>query len=211
MIAAGALLMGGIFVILSLGDWLDRVARMFPMAVVRGVQLSVGLLFAKIAWGLVMTPQPSFDSQLAQPWLPLAALALFGLLLWQRRRIVLVVIVAALAAAAVLLALSPAVGVTLGPSAIELPSLSLDSFTTAFVLLVLPQLPLTFANSCIAPADAARTYFGAAGDRVTPGRLARTLGWPTSSRGRSVACRCAMAPVGSVRTTPSAHAPGALP
>ncbi len=176
VIASGALLMGVIFVALGLGDWLNRVARWFPMAVVRGVQLSVGLLFAKVAWGLVMTPQVSFDSQLAQPWLPIAALALFGLLLWQRRRVVLVVILAALATAVVLLALSPTAATALGPSAIQLPVLSVDSFATAFVLLVLPQLPLTLANSCIAPADAARTYFGPTGDRVTPGRLARTLG-----------------------------------
>lgn len=177
VIASGALLMGVIFVALGLGDWLNRVARLFPTSVVRGVQLSVGLLFAKVAWGLVMTPQASFDSQLAQPWLPLATVALFGLLLWQRRRVVLVVIIAALATAVVLLALSPAGTAALGPSVIQLPVLSVDSFATAFVLLVLPQLPLTLANSCIAPADAARTYFGAAGHTVTPGRLARTLGF----------------------------------
>ena len=43
-------------------------------------------------------------------------------------------------------------------------------------MLVLPQLPLTFANSCVATADAAREYFGAAAARVRPGRLAGTLG-----------------------------------
>ena len=40
----------------------------------------------------------------------------------------------------------------------------------------MPQLPLTFANSCIATADAARGYFGAAASRVTAGRLAVSLG-----------------------------------
>lgn len=44
------------------------------------------------------------------------------------------------------------------------------------MVLVLPQLPLTFANSCIATADAARGYFGAAASRVSAGRLAVTLG-----------------------------------
>jgi MFS superfamily sulfate permease-like transporter len=41
---------------------------------------------------------------------------------------------------------------------------------------VLPQFPLSFANSCLATADAARTYFGDAARRVHPGRLAITLG-----------------------------------
>jgi MFS superfamily sulfate permease-like transporter len=52
----------------------------------------------------------------------------------------------------------------------------LADFATALTLLVIPQLPLTFANSCLAPADAARQYFGDAARRVTPGRLAITLG-----------------------------------
>jgi SulP family sulfate permease len=46
----------------------------------------------------------------------------------------------------------------------------------AFTVLVLAQVPLTFANSCLAPADAARTYFGERAERVRPGRLASTLG-----------------------------------
>jgi len=44
---------------------------------------------------------------------------------------------------------------------------------SALTLLVIPQLPLTFANSCIATSDAARTYFGA---RIRPGQLATSLG-----------------------------------
>jgi sulfate permease, SulP family len=52
----------------------------------------------------------------------------------------------------------------------------MQAFTAAAIALVLPQLPLTFANSCLATADAARTYFGAAAERVWPGRLALTLG-----------------------------------
>jgi len=42
--------------------------------------------------------------------------------------------------------------------------------------LVLPQVPLSFANSCLATADTARTYFGDAARRVRPGRLAITIG-----------------------------------
>jgi MFS superfamily sulfate permease-like transporter len=47
---------------------------------------------------------------------------------------------------------------------------------TASIALVLPQVPLTFANSCLATADTARTYFGSAADRVRPGRFALSLG-----------------------------------
>jgi sulfate permease, SulP family len=64
----------------------------------------------------------------------------------------------------------------LGPSQLHLPDLSLQTFGTAALVLVLPQLPLTFANSCLATADAARTYFGERAARVRPGRLALSLG-----------------------------------
>jgi MFS superfamily sulfate permease-like transporter len=37
-------------------------------------------------------------------------------------------------------------------------------------------VPLSFANSCLATADAAKTYFGERAARVKPGRLATTFG-----------------------------------
>ena len=47
-IAAGALLMGGTFIVLGASGLLDRVARVFPHPIIRGVQLSVGLLFCQL-------------------------------------------------------------------------------------------------------------------------------------------------------------------
>lgn len=55
-----------------------------------------------------------------------------------------------------------------------LPSTS--DFTSAFFLLVLPQLPLTLGNAVIATRDCAHKYFPAEGRRVTAGRLATTIG-----------------------------------
>lgn len=175
VIAAGALLMGVIFLLLGSGRLLDWVADKFPHAVVRGIQLSVGLLFAKVAWGLVTKPQGAFDGQLAVAWALPIAVVLLVLLLWLRARIVVAVVVAAMAVA-VWVTVAGGADLAVGPSAVSLPALTLESFTTAAVLLVLPQVPLTLANSCVAPADAARVYFGDAAVTVTPGRLARTLG-----------------------------------
>ena len=86
-IAAGALLMGVIFIVLGRFGVLDLVARGFPRALIRGVQLTVGLLFLEIAWGLVTDPPKSFhDHAIGQEWaLPLALLVLvaaFGLRRW---------------------------------------------------------------------------------------------------------------------------------
>lgn len=173
-IAAGALFMGTIFAVLGTTGWLDRVARIFPLPIIRGVQLSVGLLFCELAWKLTSAPPAAFADHV-QPvwWLVSGALAvmLAGLLMPRR---VVALLVALLTLVAILLAYHGALA--LGPSPIELPDLSTQAFLTASVVLVLPQLPLTFANSCLATADAARTYFGAGACRVRPGRLALSLG-----------------------------------
>jgi sulfate permease, SulP family len=66
-----------------------------------------------------------------------------------------------------------------GPSllALQLPGLpSAAAFTTAFVLLVIPQLPLTFGNAVVAVTDVARRTFGPDAAAVTPSRVCRTAG-----------------------------------
>lgn len=173
-IAAGALLMGAIFLVLGSTGLLDAAARVVPRPVVRGVQLCVGLLFLKVAWGLVHAPPAAFTDHDAGSGLMLAVglLVLVAALALRRHLISLLLI-----AVAVVAALIRAGGeLALGPSAIVAPDLSGELFWTALTLLVVPQLPLTFANSCVATADAARTYFGEQAARVRPGRLATSLG-----------------------------------
>jgi MFS superfamily sulfate permease-like transporter len=173
-IAAGALLMGAMFLLAGRLRILDVLARALPRALVRGVQLTVGLLFLKISWGLVTDPPKSFTSHaLDVRWaLPLGVLALVLALTLRRYAISI-----ALVGTGVVVALVLAGGqLELGPSALTLPSLNGGVLLTALTVLVLPQAPLSFANSCLATADAARVYFGKEGERVRPGRLATSFG-----------------------------------
>ena len=173
-IAAAALLMGAIFLVLGRVGLLDLAARAFPRAVIRGVQLTVGLLFLKIAWKLVADPPKSFAGHALRPGVavPLGAAVVAVALLARRYPISLLLV----GAGVTVMLVQAAPSASLGPSPIEVPSLGAATFWTAFTVLVLPQLPLTFTNSCIATADAARTYFGEAASRVRSGRLATTLG-----------------------------------
>ena len=170
VIAAGALLMGVVFVALGGLGLLDRAAGVFPGTVIRGVQLAVGLTFVRIAAGLVVDPPASFEHQPPGAVVAAATVVVVAVLLW-RPRLVLAVVLVALGVA---VALGARADEVLGPTPVAWPALDGAAFSTAAVLLVLPQLPLTFANSCLAPADAARTYFGPT--PVTPNRLALTLG-----------------------------------
>jgi SulP family sulfate permease len=174
-IAAGALLMGAIFVALGASGLLDWVAKVFPQPIIRGIQLSVGLLFCQLAWKLVCaTPKAFIDHRHSVWWLGVATAAVIAAALLLRGRNITLVF---LATAAVAMVLSFHGSLRYGPSALHTPHLSWTVFSAAAVALVLPQFPLSFANSCLATADTARAYFGdVAAERVRPGRLAMTLG-----------------------------------
>jgi hypothetical protein len=173
-IAAAALIMGVTFLVLGGAGLIDRAGRAFPRALIRGVQLTVGLLFLKVSWGLVADPPSAFaEHALPRAWaVALGATVVVVALVLRRRPIALALVALGVAVMLVETGGLPA----LGPSPIEPPSLSAATFAAALTALVVPQLPLTFANSCLAPVDAARTYFGERARRVTPGRLATTLG-----------------------------------
>lgn len=173
-IAAGAILVGAIFLVLGRTGLIDLTARVFPNALIRGVQLAVGLLFLKISWQLLTDPSGGFseyalDTSLA---LPLGLAALVVLLALRRFSISLVLV-----GLGIVVMLADSTGsVSFGPSALSLPSLDSDVLLAALTALVIPQLPLTFANSCVAASDAAHTYFKDKADKVRPGRLAQSLG-----------------------------------
>ena len=174
-IAAAALLLGCIFLALGSTGLLDLAGRAFPRALIRGVQLTVGLLFLKIAWGLVTDAPKAFKAHALSPsWAVGLALGVVVASLALRRYSVALVLVGT---GIVVMLVTAGGHAQLGPSAIHVPSLDGSTLWTAFVVLAIPQLPLSFANSCLATADAARKYFGEeAARRVRPGRLATTLG-----------------------------------
>jgi len=173
-IAAGALLMGVVFLVLGRTGLIDLAAKAFPKPLIRGVQITVGLLFLKIAWDLVSDPASSFDdaglSTAAATGLALTALVLLIAL----RRVA--ISLALVGVGAILMLVQAGDQLALGPSALTLPGLDADVLLTALTVLVVPQLPLSFANSCLATADAARTYFGDRAAGIRPGRLATSLG-----------------------------------
>ena len=67
--------------------------------------------------------------------------------------------------------LTPQVG---GLTLTGLPSVS--SLATAFLLLVVPQIPLTLGNAVVAVSRTARDYFGPRAEHVTPARVAVVAG-----------------------------------
>lgn len=176
-LAAGALLMSATMAGLALTGMASWLSARFPLVLVRGIQASVALLLAKAAidlaergnWAGLPAIEPAASTALA-----LVACAF--LLLAQRTVLPGALIVLAAGAAVGLAVGGVPSGLGLGPEPISLSIPEAGVFATALTTLVVAQIPLTFGNSVVATADAERSYFGEAAQRVTPTRLAGSIG-----------------------------------
>ncbi len=177
VIHAAGLEIAAFLLVLSAGKIADVVARVFTRPVVRSLQVGVGVLLVVTAVKLVQAPPDVFRGAPASPWpLVLGALGLVVVALAARtRRYVLALVLLAGGAIAAWAVAHPALAAP-DPS---LPSFGfppLAAFGTAFLLLVVPQLPLTFGNAVVAVTDVAHQYYGERASRVTPWRVCLSCG-----------------------------------
>jgi SulP family sulfate permease len=161
------------------------VHRLFPKPVVRGIQLGLAYLLFKSAWGLVSKTPKGWDAalpiaQITLPWnwiLSLgAALALLLFMRWKKDYASVGVLGFGVFVALFHLGLPDLkVSITL-PRILPLIPTS-EQLWQGFILLALPQIPLSLGNSIYATADAARQYFGEKAAHVTERRLMLTMGF----------------------------------
>ncbi|MBI4719660.1 MAG: transporter [Chitinivibrionia bacterium] len=149
------LAIGLVMLILSLSGGLGLLARWIPRCVVRGIQFGLGLSLASLAL-------KNYIPSMGGSGYGLAVAALLAMLvLWGNRRVppgLLVVAIGAAYAVATGLnldAIAEGVGITL-PS-FRVPDLS--DIATGFVVLALPQIPLSISNSVIATDQTIRDLF----------------------------------------------------
>lgn len=166
VIGAAGILFGAILLVLSLTGMVDRIAKLFSLAVVRGIQLTLGLIFLKKGIELIVHEQVFMSGGPARfaeyPVNLITGIAVFVLvlLLLNNTRYP-----AALAALAVGIVVGCALGgftgrgVSLGPTSIHLIQPTIADFWTAFIMLVLPQIPLTIGNACVGTADTCANLF----------------------------------------------------
>ncbi len=182
-IAAAAFWAGVFFLFLSMSRLDRHLGQVFTRPVVRGIQLGLGVLLVRAGLGGVFGPWETSLHLCGVPsWLPGAvvgaAVTAIVVLSRESRRYPATLVVIPFGVLAGGLAASagipgpfavgwvrPEAGVPLGAD----PSL-------VFAVLLLPQIPLTLANSIAATSDAARACYGDRADRVTPRGLAATLG-----------------------------------
>ena len=177
VIHAAGLQIGALLVLLALTGLADRLSRIFTKPVIRSLQFAVGSLLIVSAVRLVTEPPQVFVNPPSSPVAIalLAATAAAVAYAAHRGWYAVGVAVLALGVASTWLSAPPQFGVV----APRLPELSLPPttvFATAFVFLVIPQIPLTYGNAVVGVTDLAREHFGSRADRVTPGRVALSCG-----------------------------------
>lgn len=187
VIAAGALLMSGSMAVIGLTGAAGVLARFTPLGVIRGIQLGLAILLLKNGVEFVLDKPfllQGDDRSLALlggdvPWgLPVAiASGLLLLLLLRRPAVPASLAVLGLGAGLGFLIVSPDTSGLLqfGPASWSFVSPGSADFAKALTLLVIPQLPLTMANSVVATSDAAEQYFGQQARRATPRRLSVSI------------------------------------
>lgn len=176
-IHSAGLQIGLILLVLGGTGLADRLARIFTTPVIRSLQFAVGVLLVATSIRLVVTPPAIFAAAPPPAWgvaLAAATVVVVALAVWRRSYL----------AVGVLLGIGLVVGVVgsdaaFGPVVLAAPSVSwppVSVAASAFFVLVVPQLPLTYGNAVVGVSHLARETFGARARRVTPGRVAVSCG-----------------------------------
>jgi SulP family sulfate permease len=166
VIGASGILFGAFLLVVSLTGLMDWMAKLFSQAVVRGIQLTLGLVFLKKGIELIIHKDlfmSGAQNRLAEyPVNLIIGITVFALvlLLLDNRRFP-----AALAALVVGIGSGLALGgfstltLAFGPTDVRLISPSMSDYWTALVMLIIPQIPLTIGNACVGTASTCTSLF----------------------------------------------------
>ena len=161
--------MGVILLLLSFPGILTPLSKLFSKPIIRGIQLSVGLILMKRALEFMG------EDGLSSIIMGVAGFAVIFLLRNSKR----------LPASLLVIGLGLSIGLFTikgrGGGNIDVGSLffslpSSKQFRMAFLLLVIPQLPLTIGNALMAARETAHQYFREQARRVTLPALSRGMG-----------------------------------
>ncbi|MBI2168843.1 MAG: hypothetical protein HYU28_04980 [Actinobacteria bacterium] len=177
VIRAAGIEIGACLAVLAGTGAAAHLARAFTKPVIRSLQLGVGALLVVSAVKLandppvVFTNAPPRSLGLALAAATLLVVAFAGWRRWYGT--------AALILFGGLLVAWVSATPALGSVVVELPDLSAPrgaDFASALLLLVVPQLPLTFGNAVVGVSDLAHESFGPGARRVNPSRVALSAG-----------------------------------
>ncbi len=177
VIHSAGLQIGLILVLLAVTGLAGWLARLFTRAVIRSLQFAVGMLLVVTAVRLALDSPAIFENPPSRLWnvaLTAATLVLVAIAASTGRYLIIGILFAAGVIVGVVAADVDFGAITLHGPDVGLPPWSVA--WSAFVLLVVPQIPLTYGNAVVGVSDLAREQFGDAASRVTPAKVALSCG-----------------------------------
>jgi SulP family sulfate permease len=166
VIGAAGIIFGALLLVFALTGLVDRLAKLFTQPVVRGIQLSLGLVFLRKGVELIVDPRlfmsGAVGSLAGYRVNLIIGVVVFGLvlaLLDNKKLPAALAAVAAGIAAGLTLGGFDGLQFSIGPTAVRVIAPTLGDFWTAFIMLILPQMPLTIGNACVGTADTCDTLF----------------------------------------------------
>ncbi len=172
-LSSAGIVLGGILVLLGVTGLATQLMRVFAQPVVRGVQLGVGLILVRAGLQLAGPGDHTTSYVVAAI---IAAALLVSSRAAERRPIPLLIVVGGMAYTLVATDATLALRVSIWEPHIASRAFDPSVLWTAFVVLVIPQVPLTFGNAVVALADLEHKYFGARGARVSPSSVSISSG-----------------------------------
>ncbi len=166
VIGASGIIFGFFLLILSLSGMIDQIAKLFSQAVVRGIQLTLGLIFLKKGIELIIDKNIFMSGAQGKfagyPVNLIIGILVFGLVLLlldnKRFPASLVALVVGIVSGIALGGFSGH-SLSLGPTDMHLVIPHAGDYWTAFIMLILPQIPLTIGNACVGTADTCNALF----------------------------------------------------
>jgi SulP family sulfate permease len=166
VIGASGIIFSVFLLVFSLSGMIDQLAKLFSQAVVRGIQLTLGLIFLKKGIELIVNKdifmsglQGKFSEYPVNLIIGIVVFGLVLLLLDNKRFPAALVALAVGIVSGIALGGSSMLTLSFGPTDMHLINPSMGDYWTAAIMLILPQIPLTIGNACVGTADTCTSLF----------------------------------------------------
>lgn len=169
IIAASGITFGVILLFLAFTGLIDWLAKFFTKPIMRGIQLGLGFILINKGVGFIQKPELFIQKSgevISVTGIPvnliigILGVVLVLLLISSKRFPAAMIIVFTGIVIGVLSGALKGVNLTLGPTPVEIFKPTLADFMNAFILLVIPQIPLTLGNAVMGTADTCFALFG---------------------------------------------------
>ncbi len=169
IIAASGITFGAILLFLSFTGLIDWLAKFFTKPIMRGIQLGLGLILITKGISFIQKPELfiqksgaviSFTGISFNLVIGILGFVIVLMLISSKRFPAAIVIVFTGIVIGVLSGALEGVSLSLGPAPIKVFKPTMDDFVNAFILLVIPQIPLTLGNAVMGTADTCFSLFG---------------------------------------------------